>query len=134
MNVAASARKGSFPSTWFLIIVALIFIWAVVMPRHGSYPGQVTVARVTLDRIQTGLEAYHDDTRGYPNTATGLDALLRRPLHAANWQGPYLDKIPKDPWRHDYIYVCPGIHNPSSFDLSSMGPDGKLGDDDDIRN
>ena len=45
------------------------------------------------------------------------------------WHG-----IPDDPWRHPYIYVCPGKHNPSSYDIMSMGPDGREGTDDDITN
>ena len=42
------------------------------------------------------------------------------------WQGPYLDKdVPLDPWGKPYQYRSPGVHNPKSFDLWSVGPDGK---------
>ena len=34
------------------------------------------------------------------------------------------DSIPQDPWHNDYIYECPGRHNPSSYDISSLGPPG----------
>ena len=30
------------------------------------------------------------------------------------------------------IYDCPGKHNPDSYDLSSAGPDGIAGTEDDI--
>ena len=40
----------------------------------------------------------------------------------------------KDPWGNDYIYEFPGKHNSSSFDLLSMGPDGRSGTEDDITN
>ena len=33
-----------------------------------------------------------------------------------------------------YIYECPGKNNPNGYDLSSMGPDGRAGGDDDITN
>ena len=42
--------------------------------------------------------------------------------------------IPLDPWGHSYIYVCPGKHNPSGYDLYSAGPDGREGNEDDITN
>jgi general secretion pathway protein G len=29
-----------------------------------------------------------------------------------------------DPFGHPYNYICPGVHNPNSFDLWSNGPDG----------
>ena len=42
-----------------------------------------------------------------------------------NWrQGGYLekDKVPKDPWDNDFIYLSPGAHG--DYDLSSLGADG----------
>jgi len=36
--------------------------------------------------------------------------------------------------RLDYIYASPGRFNPQSFDLSSVGPDGRVGGGDDICN
>ena len=57
--------------------------------------------------------------------------LIQQPRDAQNWRGPYLqsDSIPKDPWGNDYIYECPGRHNPTSYDISSLGPPGdNIGD------
>jgi len=34
-------------------------------------------------------------------------------------------EVPKDPWKNDYIYICPGSHG--DFDLSSLGADGEPG-------
>jgi general secretion pathway protein G len=55
-----------------------------------------------------------------------------------NWAGPYIDKpVTNDPWGRPYIYVCPGEHNTESYDLSSLGKDGKeggTGNDADITN
>ena len=42
--------------------------------------------------------------------------------------------LPIDPWGDQYIYEYPGKHNPKRYDLSSAGPDGKPGTDDDIVN
>ena len=54
------------------------------------------------------------------------------PSNAKNWHGPYLDKIPADPWGQPYIYYYPGKHSANSYDLLSVGPDGKEGTDDDV--
>ena len=43
-------------------------------------------------------------------------------------------EIPLDPWGNPYIYECPGKRNTAGYDLSSMGPDGRAGTDDDITN
>jgi len=59
---------------------------------------------------------------------------MQRPANARAWHGPYLEALPKDPWGHDYLYECPGRHNPDSYDLLSPRPDGLLGTDDDITN
>ena len=52
-----------------------------------------------------------------------------------NWKGPYMkNDIPLDPWGNAYIYEYPGKRNAKSYDLMSMGPDGRAGGDDDISN
>ena len=39
--------------------------------------------------------------------------------------GRILDKLPMDPWGNAYVYYYPGKHNPSGYDLLSIGPDGR---------
>ena len=68
-------------------------------------------------------------------TPKSLQDLVKQPRDAQNWRGPYLQgDIPPDPWHNAYIYVCPGKHNASGFDLISIGPDLREGGDDDITN
>ena len=71
------------------------------------------------------------DNGFYPRS---LQDLIQQPSNARNWHGPYLDPpvLPVDPWGNPYIYYYPGKHNPSGYDLLSIGPDGKEGTDDDI--
>ena len=78
---------------------------------------------------------FETDNGRYPSSDEGLAALLAAPGNTQNWHGPYMEKdIPSDPWNHPYIYVCPGKHNPSGYDLYSVGPDGREGNEDDITN
>jgi general secretion pathway protein G len=67
----------------------------------------------------------------YPTTEQGLQALVSLPDTGKipkNWrQGGYVekDKIPKDPWGNDFVYLCPGTHG--EYDIISYGHDGEPG-------
>ncbi|MBL8992786.1 MAG: type II secretion system major pseudopilin GspG, partial [Spirochaetia bacterium] len=81
--------------------------------------------------IAAALDDYESDNGKYPTTSQGLVALSVKPAQEPlpqNWQGPYLKKkTVKDPWGRDYIYRSPGAHRPQSYDLYSLGADGKEG-------
>ena len=65
----------------------------------------------------------------------GLSDLIEQPNNAPDWRGPYIKKgIPVDPWGNAYVYEYPGRKNSGGYDLSSNGPDGRSGGDDDITN
>ena len=65
-----------------------------------------------------------------------IQQLIEEPRDNKNWKGPYLKgEIPKDPWGQPYVYECPGRRNNSkSYDLASIGPDGREGTEDDVAN
>ena len=76
------------------------------------------------------------DVGRYPTTVEGLRALVEKPTSDSDgWLQPYLScGVPTDPWGNDYVYRYPGQYNQEGYDLSSYGPDRKLGGDDDITN
>jgi general secretion pathway protein G len=76
-----------------------------------------------------GLDSYHTDVKKYPHTLKALSASA-----ITGWHGPYTRGFAKDPWGHDWMYVAPGKHNPDSYDIWSVGPDGVDGTADDIGN
>jgi general secretion pathway protein G len=120
-------------------VLILAFILAMVLtPQIGRGPrGEPASAKADIATFGSALDMFKVDNGYFPQGANGLVYLVQRPPGATNWQGPYLaDKttVPLDPWGHDYNYECPGRHNPQSFDLSSMGPDGRAGTEDDICN
>ena len=82
-------------------------------------------------KINVRLDAFRVDNGFYPHS---LQDLIMPPKNARSWHGPYVDKLPLDRWDHEYIYECPGKHNTNSYDLLSVGPDGKAGTEDDIVN
>ena len=121
-----------------LVLVILGTLAAIVLPKFSgvSQRGRVTAAATQISTFQTALDAFEVDMGYYPKGRNGLVDLIQQPREGANWHGPYLqsDAIPKDPWGNDYLYECPGKHNPSFYDVSSAGPDGRFGTDDDICN
>jgi general secretion pathway protein G len=62
-----------------------------------------------------------------------LNALLSQPASVQNWNGPYIEKKPLDPWGIEYKYKCPGEHRAADYDLYSLGKDG-VESADDIKN
>src|SRR5271154_699858 len=111
-----------------LVLVILVVLAAVVLPNLASNPkhAKIDAAKTQISTFETALSVYNTDVGDYPSTQQGLQALVEAPNGVAKgWNGPYLTKntIPNDPWGNPYIYVCPGQHNTSSFDLSSNGPD-----------
>jgi general secretion pathway protein G len=121
-----------------LVLVILGTLAAIVLPKFSgvSQRSRVTAAETQISTFKTALDAFEVDMGAYPKGRNGLLDLIQQPRGAANWHGPYLqsDAVPKDPWGADYVYECPGRHNPSFYDVSSAGPDGRLGTDDDICN
>jgi general secretion pathway protein G len=121
-----------------LVLVILGVLAAIVVPKFSGRTEQarVTAAQSQLATFATALDAFEVDNGYYPRGGDGLLALIDEPQDAQNWRGPYLsaDAIPLDPWGNPYIYESPGRHNPRSYDLMSAGPDGQVGNDDDITN
>jgi general secretion pathway protein G len=71
------------------------------------------------------------DTGRFPTQAEGLDALVHQPAGTPAWHRQ-MDDMPKDGWGWPFIYRFPGKKDPGSYDLISVGPDGKEGTPDDI--
>ena len=119
-----------------LVLVILATLAAIVLPKltGKSQQAKVTAAKTQISNFETALDAFEVDNGYYPKGKNGLNDLVVQPKDAPNWHGPYMkqESIPLDPWQHAYIYDCPGKHNASTYDIMSMGPDGRVGGDDDI--
>ena len=117
-----------------MLVVTIIGILAgLVVPGliHRSEDARKTRATADISGIKTGIGAFDVDNGVYPKN---LQDMLLQPSYAKNWKGPYLEKPPVDPWGYPYVYYYPGKHNQNSYDLLSVGRDGKEGTDDDIGN
>ena len=119
-----------------LVLVILATLAAIVYPKLAgrSEQARTTAAATQISSFSTALDAFEVDNGYYPKGKSGLLDLVQQPRDAQSWKGPYLKEIPKDPWGNEYVYECPGRMNPTSYDLTSPGPDGKAGSEDDISN
>jgi general secretion pathway protein G len=110
-----------------LVLVILATLAAIVYPKvmGRSEQARVTAAQTQIANFKTALDSFEVDNGFYPKGRNGLGDLIQQPRDAVSWHGPYLESIPKDPWGNDYLYECPGKHNPSSYDISSPGPGGQ---------
>ncbi len=135
-------KQDGFTLLEILLVVVIIgLLVGVAVVRLGPRAGEAkkVAAQRQIDAYKSGLGLYDLDNGFYPTTEQGLQALIVAPTTPPvpnNWKGPYLDPavIRKDPWGHDYLYRCPGVKNPTGYDLYSVGPNGVEGDDDDIGN
>jgi general secretion pathway protein G len=123
-------RQGMTLLELLVVLAAIAILAAVVGPSLFRNVGdaKVSSAKSQIEIFATALGAFRLDNDGYPSSAQGLEALRNKPSALRTWRGPYLTKVvPSDPWGRAYEYVAPGIQNPESFDLYSLGRDGRVG-------
>jgi general secretion pathway protein G len=116
-----------------VVVVILAVLAAIVVPRVMSRPDEarIVAARADIASITQALKLYRLDNTFYPTTEQGLQALVTQPSSPpipSNWKhGGYLDRLPKDPWGHDYQFLNPGLRG--EIDVFSLGADHKPGGD-----
>jgi len=125
-------RATGFTLVEMLVVLAIIGTLAMLVgPAVFRNVGDANViaARSQIETLSVALESWRLDVRSYPSTAQGLASLRERPSGSVlGWRGPYLRKaVPPDPWGRPYQYISPGVANPESFDLFTLGRDGRVG-------
>ncbi|MCP3142340.1 type II secretion system protein GspG [Pyxidicoccus xibeiensis] len=79
-------------------------------------------AALDIKNIQTALKLHYTKKGKFPDTATGLSALV---------EGHTLDQLPKDPWNNDYVYLNEG-GKPVILSYGADGTAGGEGNDADL--
>ena len=117
-------KQSGFSLIELIAVVAILgLLAAVVAPKIFGQPGKARIAKAKteISGIQSALQMYKLENFNYPSSEQGLMALVEQPNgepEAPNWQdGGYLDRLPKDPWGKEYLYVsCLLYTSPSPRD------------------
>jgi len=119
-----------------LTIIALLMSMVIFQVTTMSAGSEKTKVRADILAFKEMLASYQLDNGTLPTTEQGLKALWSKPTVEPippHWHA-VLEEETLDPWGHSYQYRNPGTHNPDSYDVFSMGPDGLSDTDDDIGN
>jgi general secretion pathway protein G len=110
------APRGMTLIEIMVVLVILGLIASAVVIAVFPQLQKARVDRTTLDigNIDSGLKLYNARKGKFPDTATGLKALVDMEI---------LDKMPKDAWGNDYVYT---LENGRPV-VTSYGADGVPG-------
>jgi len=127
-------RKGFTLIEVLVVLIILGLIAAIIVPRITGRvdEAKIEATKLQLKAVKDALEQYKLDNGSYPSTEQGLKALVEKPTsppEPLRWR-QYLEKVPRDAWGRELIYISPGVNHP--YELRSKGPDGEEGTEDDI--
>jgi general secretion pathway protein G len=138
---SSSSRPPSFLQRWGKRLFWLTLILALAgmlsagkfnryLKDSGGLEAAQTEVRIKFLSMQ--LEVMKRLTGSYPTQEEGLEKLS--PDSLLKEKPDHVKKLLQDFWNRRIQYRYPGIHNPDSFDLYSLGADGIEGTEDDITN
>ena len=105
-----------------IVIVGLLAGTVTVGVRSYLIKGKQAVARKEIATICTALDTYYTQYDNYPETDSGLAALVEK---SDEFPDGLLNKVPKDPWGSPYNYVNPGRE--TAYEVVCYGADKQEG-------
>ena len=126
-------RNAGFSLIELLVVMVILGLLAsLVAPNFfgQAEKAREKTAQVQIRNLSVALDALALDTGRYPTSGDGLRALMDKPGDMDMWDGPYLKTLPKDPWGKEYQYEAPGGDDSGTYNIVSLGADGRPSEDD----
>jgi len=129
-----------------MAIITILAGMAVGGAQMARKRGAVTKAKSAIAALEAAIDMYEMDIGEYPSNGNEdlVQALTDTSNPEPDWNGPYMrlkdedleDGNYIDPWGNPYVYINPGTHNTSYYDIYSYGLNGQddQGESDDINN
>ncbi len=121
------AAQRAFTMIEIMVVVIVIAILAaIIMPQFigTTDDAKISTAKANVAELASAIQRFNLNLDRFPTTEEGLKVLLTAPTGEENkWRGPYVDKIPIDPWGNPFQYRAPGVHQTATFDIWSRGAD-----------
>lgn len=118
------------------LLVLQIASTITVRALSAKYGGDDALrARIQMRGFATTLAMRKAAGLPYPTSVEGLKSAFKEDYKYLPKfsNAPLSDKL-KDPWGRPFEYYSPGVRNKDSYDLFSLGADGREGTADDITN
>jgi general secretion pathway protein G len=131
---ARRAAERGFTLVELLVVLAILgLLIALVAPALIRQLGSAKhkIAQQSVERLSGILDLYRLDVGVYPTSSQGLAALSENAGNVSGWNGPYIKDAAGaiDPWGRPFEYRSPSDRPGHSFDIISLGADGKTGGD-----
>ena len=127
-RTAREALRQGFTLIEILVVVAIIgMLGAVAVPAYMNYlaDARISTTRALISNVDVAVKSYNMKHGKYPES---LDVLTQAPDDDSD---PLLEGDPVDPWGNELKYEKQSKKRPV---ITSAGPDGEFGTDDDIMN
>jgi len=107
-----------------VVILGLMAATATLIYMNQVSKARVSEAKLQISEYKKAVDAYRlDHGNRIPDS---LEHLCETDEYNNETMGPYLEKVVKDPWGNDYIYITSG----KTFEIKSLGADGDAGGED----
>jgi general secretion pathway protein G len=126
-NKSKQQRRRNRGMTLIEIMVVITILGLIAAAVGVAVIPQLEAARrdrasLDIKSIQSAMKLFYTKKGKYPDTASGLTALV---------ESQALDVMPKDPWNNDYVYINEG-GKPVIISYGADGTAGGEGNDADI--